>query len=306
MGYGMYSIDAHRALTTSRAKAPREAVFRQRKCHPLMDPKGLRVRESRDSEAHPHSLGIVLALDVTGSMGQIPHDLATRDLPAFVGLLEQIRVEDPQVLFMAVGDATSDRAPLQVGQFESEAGLMDQWLTSSFLEGGGGGSFQESYELAMYVAARHTSMDCWEKRRRRGYFFLTGDELPYAGVSRIEVERLIGDELADDVPIERIVDELSVAYEPFFLIPDLSRVQRCGGRWRELLGDQVIPLALPEDICPTAALVVALGQGAIADLSGAEAVLKKVGVTERRRVARILRALEPYAESPTRAAEAAE
>ena len=30
-------------------------------------------------------------------------------------------VTDPQVLFMAIGDATSDLAPLQVGQFESTA-----------------------------------------------------------------------------------------------------------------------------------------------------------------------------------------
>ena len=40
--------------------------------------------------------------------------------------------------FVAVGDATCDRAPLQVGQFESAAKEMDQWLTWSFLEGGGG------------------------------------------------------------------------------------------------------------------------------------------------------------------------
>ncbi|MCL2777272.1 MAG: hypothetical protein FWD73_04645 [Polyangiaceae bacterium] len=34
---------------------------------------------------------------------------------------------------MAVGDATSDEAPLQVGQFETTAELMDQWLTWTFL-----------------------------------------------------------------------------------------------------------------------------------------------------------------------------
>ena len=72
MGYGNYSHEAHRALTTARAHLPTQQVFRQRSCHALMNPKGVTARESRDSEDHPESLGIVFALDVTGSMGAIP------------------------------------------------------------------------------------------------------------------------------------------------------------------------------------------------------------------------------------------
>jgi len=105
MGYGGYSFEAHRAITSARADLPAQAVFKQRECHPLMRPHGLRVRESRDSESHPHSLGIILALDVTGSMGEIPELLAKKELPGFVKLLLDHGVPDPQVLFMAVGDA---------------------------------------------------------------------------------------------------------------------------------------------------------------------------------------------------------
>lgn len=121
----------------------------------------------------------MFALDVTGSMGDIPQTLARRELPTFMKLLTDCGVADPQLMFMAIGDATSDRAPLQVGQFESTANLMDQWLTWSYLEGGGGGTGEESYELAFYVIAQHTDMDCWVKRKKRGYLFVTGDELPY-------------------------------------------------------------------------------------------------------------------------------
>ena len=103
MGYGGYSFEAHRAITSARADLPTQAVFKQRECHPLMRPHGLRVRESRDSESHPHSLGIILALDVTGSMGEIPELLAKKELPGFVKLLLDHGVPDPQVLFMAVG-----------------------------------------------------------------------------------------------------------------------------------------------------------------------------------------------------------
>jgi hypothetical protein len=110
-------------------------------------------------------------------------------------LLTACHVADPQVMFMAVGDATSDRAALQVGQFETTAELMDQWLTWSYLEGGGGGTGSESYELALYVAAQHTDMDNWVKRKKKGYFFMTGDELPYPAVSRHQVDALLGEKL---------------------------------------------------------------------------------------------------------------
>ena len=296
MGYGMYSIDAHRALTDSRAKAPREKVFKQRECHPLMNPHGIRVRECRDSDAHPNSIGIVFALDVTGSMGGIPDRLARRDLPEFMKLLLATGVEDPQVLFMAVGDATCDAAPLQIGQFESEAELMDQWLTWSYLEGGGGGGSKESYELGMYLAARHTVMDCWEKRRRRGYFFMTGDEHPYPLVSKSQVKGLIDDDLDDDLPIERIIDELSVSFEPFYLLPDPRRGSACGDRWRDLLGDHVIQLAAPEDTCHVAASVVALGEGSLASVEEVADRLAGDGLAKDR-VAGIVRAITPFAET---------
>jgi hypothetical protein len=54
MGYGNYSHSAHQALASNRAALSRNEVFMQRGCHALMDPKGLTVRESRDSAEHPN------------------------------------------------------------------------------------------------------------------------------------------------------------------------------------------------------------------------------------------------------------
>src|SRR5207244_3280285 len=42
MGLGDYSHAAHEAITRGRAKLPREEVFKQRRCHPLMDPRGVK------------------------------------------------------------------------------------------------------------------------------------------------------------------------------------------------------------------------------------------------------------------------
>jgi hypothetical protein len=258
-----------------------------------MDPKGVRVRESRDSETHPSSVGIVFALDVSGSMGAIPSLLATSTLPAFMKVLLDAGVADPQVLFMAVGFAGGDAAPLQVGQFESSERLMDQWLTNMYLEGGGGGG-NESYELAMYFAARHTAMDCVEKRGRRGYFFATGDEPPNPVVSRQQVAALVGDALADDVPIGRVVDELQRTFEPFFLIPDPERGARVGRAWRDVLGSRVIVMESPDDTSAVAAGAVALLEGAAPSLDALVAQLGRAGF-ETARLRAMAKALEPFA-----------
>src|SRR5688500_14244711 len=108
MGYGAYSHEAHVAMTARRQGASQGEVFRQTACHPLMNPHGVKVRESRDSEAHPSSLAIAFALDVSGSMGEIPARLATTTLPHFMAALLDAGVADPQVLFMAVGNAASE------------------------------------------------------------------------------------------------------------------------------------------------------------------------------------------------------
>ncbi len=296
MGYGNYSSQAHDAIVQKRAKEPVQEVFQQTGCHPLMNPKGLRLREARDSAEHPNSLGIVFALDVTGSMGTIPKLMATQMLPKFMKILTDCHVKDPQLLFMAVGDATSDQAPLQVGQFESTAQLMDQWLTWSFLEGRGGGNNHESYELALYTLAQHTAMDCWEKRQKKGYVFLTGDELPFPSLSKHVVESLIGDRLDQDLTAEEIVAELQKTFVPFFVIPDQKRRENCEARWRELLGDHVLCMSNPQDICYVSAGAVCLYEGLVPDMDALGRVFKDMGL-EYGDLSSVMRALTPLAEA---------
>jgi hypothetical protein len=296
MGYGNYSAEAYDAIVRARTDLPTQHVFKQTACHPLMDPKGIKARESRDSAEHPGTVSIVFALDVTGSMGEIPVQLARKELPNFMKILLDCQIPDPQVLFMAVGDATSDRAPLQVGQFESTAELMDQWLTWSYLEGNGGGQGYESYELALYLLAEHTVIDSWIKRQKRGYLLMTGDELPYPVVSRHQVEALIGDRIDEDLPLEEVVAVLEESFEPFFLIPDLDRRARCERRWRDLLGDRVLCMTSPGDTCYVGAGAIGLNEGVIQDVDDLAHRLERAGAPKDR-IAAAARALAPYAES---------
>jgi len=294
MGFGGYSYEAHEAIARKRADLPIQKVFRQERIHDLMKPFGVKLRESRDSVGHPQSLAIAFALDVTGSMGVIPERLARKELPGFVRTLLDLGIADPQVLFMAVGDAFSDQAPLQVGQFESTGELMDQWLTWCWLEGHGGPGDHESYELALYFSARHLEMDCRRLRGKRGYFFLTGDEKPYPQLSREAVRRLLGDELEEDLPLAVVVDEAQRALEPFFLIPDLDRRVRCERAWRNVLGDRVISMESPADTCAVAAGIVALGEGALADVAALVKELERRGHPPDR-IGAVVRALTPWA-----------
>lgn len=283
MGYGSYSYDAHKALTTARSGQSTQAVFSQTKIHPAMNPFGVTFRESRDSDEHPTSLSIIFALDVSGSMGAIPTQLATKELPGFMKMLTDCKIASPQVLFAAFTDHEYDGRPLQVGQFETTAELMDQWLTRCSLSGGGErapaytgntGSYFESYDLAFHFAAHHTAIDCWEKRQKKGYLFVTGDEPPYPAVRSEVVKHVIGTDVPH-TPLRDVVAAAKKMYEPFFLVPDPGRFASMSKPWQAVLGDRVIEMRDPCDTSAVAAGLVALGEGAVENLDHLKTLLKE-------------------------------
>ena len=267
--------------------------------HQTLDPRGLGVRESRDSDEHPESNAVIISLDVTGSMGKVVRGIHG-DLPRLHEMLLGHRyIPHPQIMFAAVGDATCDEVPLQVGQFESD-NRMDQNLENMVLEGGGGGQKTESYELMLYVAARHTAIDCWEKRRRKGYLFMIGDEMAYPSVKRHEVERLIGRGVQADVPLEEVVAEVTQRYHVFYVIPGGASHggdKHIIGFWERLLGPQhVIRLECPEDTSESIGLTIGVSEGTISVEQGAAQLCHR-GMVGRAvdRVAAALSALRPGA-----------
>jgi hypothetical protein len=300
MGSGSWSTNVYDAAARYRAAAGtgafaysdhvRHTASRHTwRAHQSLDPVGLTVRESRDSAEHPDSLAIAVVFDVTGSMGGVPRTLQTK-LPDLFGLLlRKGYVRDPQILFGAVGDATCDRVPLQLGQFESD-NRMDDDLGNILLEGGGGGQMTESYELALYAMARHTDIDCHTKRGRRGYLFLIGDEMPYGKVKAREVRAVFGETIRHDIPVQDILAELTRMYHVHYILP--AGASYAGNPevltlWRRLLGQNVIELDDLDAVCETIALTVGLGEEAI-DLAAGLADLADVGSTAVDTVARAL------------------
>ncbi|MEV8511962.1 hypothetical protein [Dactylosporangium sp. NPDC051484] len=281
MGSGTWSTDVYDAADRYRRATGTSAFAYSdsgaRSVHKALDPLGS-TRESRDSDEHPDSVAIAVLFDVTGSMRSVPRVLQ-RKLPQLLGLLlRKGYVKDPQILFGAIGDATCDRAPLQIGQFESDNRL-DEDLGRFVLEGGGGGQMTESYELALYFMARRTSVDCYEKRGRRGYLFIIGDEQAYPRVKPAEVEKVIGDRLGEPIGLRAIVDEVRRTYDTYYILPAGSSY--AGNTaildfWRDLLGQNVIALDDLDAVCETIALTIGLGEDSI-DLAEGLADLHEVG-----------------------------
>ena len=185
----------------------------QRSVHPELNPHG-KVRECMNMTP------IVVAMDVTRSRGDDSRAIYAK-LPMFIGQIElRNYVPGPAISFAAIGDATSgDRAPLQVGQFEADNRL-DAVLAKIWLEEGGGGSGQESYELAAYYYARHTRLAAHE-RGDKGFFFFLGDEGFYPQVDLAQVARILGHQAPEAQPEidrpRRTGRHLRVGGPPFYI-----------------------------------------------------------------------------------------
>lgn len=274
MGTTRWSDDHYRDRAKLRARTGKDTFEHDhairagavdRAVHQKMNPRGVGVRESRDSAAHPNSHAVVVLFDVTGSMNGVPRVLQAH-LPKLMGLLiRKGYLEHPQILIGAVGDATCDEAPLQVGQFESGIEIEED-LGKLYLEGGGGGHITESYELALYFMARHTALDCYEQRGQRGYLFVIGDEIPYATVKREEVRAVIGDGLQTSIPVEKVVAELQRTYDVYHVLPKLTsnwKNPTVRHRWVELLGQNALRLEEPAAICELIASTIGVAEGKV-------------------------------------------
>ena len=146
-------------------------AFKQRHLASELNPFNV-VRECRDTEEHPNTVPVILALDVTGSMGRASVEVAKRLNTIMTELFD--KVKDVEFMIMGIGDLAYDGAPVQASQFESDIRIAEQ-LDKIYFEGGGGGNAYESYTAAWYFGLYQTDLDCW-KRGKKGIIITLGDE----------------------------------------------------------------------------------------------------------------------------------
>ncbi len=267
MGYTSWSSDAYKHLKSSYSKKSRNDIFTSNKTRTIadsMNPHGLVFRESRDSDAHPNSLAVAVFLDVTGSMGKIPEDLIRNKLGSLMDTIIDHKVESPQVMFSAIGDHYSDRAPLQVGQFESGTDELSKCLTSVFIEGGGGGQNKESYLLAWLIGGRHTSIDCFEKRNEKGFLFTIGDEKNWDHIEANRIKAIMGYKQSDALKASELLAQAQRMYHVFHIHINATSYKNDPnviGYWRDLLGERLLILDDHSTIAELIATTVAVVKG---------------------------------------------
>lgn len=190
-------------------------LFKARVVQDELNPYNV-MRECCDSDEHPNTLPVILALDVTGSMGNGAAEVAKKLNTVMTRLYE--KVADVEFLVMGIGDLAYDNAPIQASQFESDIRIAEQ-LDKVYFEYGGGGNSFESYTAAWYFGLRHTKLDCW-KRGKKGIIITMGDEplnpyLPHTALSRVT-----GDSLQADVETNELYKAASEKFDIYHLAVD--------------------------------------------------------------------------------------
>ena len=275
MGGSAYSHDAYSYFSSSTKGKSVDDVFTQNKTRTIattMDPKGITFREARDSAVHPESLAIMIWLDVTGSMGKIPDIIVREKLDKIMSTLIDHGVNDAAVFFGAIGDHntgySSDKYPLQVGQFESGADELVKCLTSTFIEGGGGGNNCESYCLAHFFAGKHTSIDCYEKRGKKGFLFTIGDEQNHKLFSAADQIKIFGYEQAEDVTDKEMLEMAQRMYHVFHIHCNETGYKDNPGvfsYWKDLLGERLIIMDDYNSVAEIIASTIAVMNGVSID-----------------------------------------
>lgn len=266
MGSSRWSADDWTSYSSSTKTKTTDKIFTSRTLKDSLNPYGISMRESRDSDINPQSNAIIVGLDVTGSMGIIADALAREGLGVMVEeILKRKPVSDPHIMCMGVGDAYYDSAPLQTTQFEADITIAKQ-LEEIWLEKGGGGNHFESYNLPWYFAALHTSIDCFEKRNKKGYLFTIGDEEAPEKLLKSQIEKIFGDTVQQDYSTEQLLNMVSKMYHVFHVVVEegshaRSYLPEVMDSWTKLLAQRVLRLSNYKNLAEVIVSAIEVNEG---------------------------------------------
>lgn len=227
------TVDAAGVLSTE--ASTRQTLFRRTSLSPELNPYN-KVRECRDSAEHPNTLPVILALDVTGSMGNSAKEIASK----LNIIMETIfkNTKDVEFMVQAIGDEDYDAVPFQMSQFESDIRIAKQ-LDQVYFEGGGGVNLWESYSYAWYAAWKHCDLDVW-KRGGKGIIITIGDEPLNPYIKSIYVEQVFGDTLQEaELATRDIYNAIKDKYDVYHIcVSNYIIDEYKDEEFREVLGNQ--------------------------------------------------------------------
>lgn len=167
-----YSKSMSKMVDTNSLRVTSGQEFYSTSMKATMDPKN-KIRECINTDEHPNTIPVILALDVTGSMGKACTETASA-LGAMMDMLYK-KFKDIEIMVMGVGDFECDYSPLQVSQFESDVRVAQQ-LDEIWMEHHGGGNGYESYTAPWFFGLYRTKLDAYDKQGRKGIIITMGDE----------------------------------------------------------------------------------------------------------------------------------
>jgi hypothetical protein len=180
MGSGSFKVSSYATYSTSLGRTYDKdtgrvtgQTFESKHIDPSLDPKKFKVRECANSDEHPNTVPVILALDVTGSMGEACNETAAALGVIVTNLYDKFK--DIEFCIMGIGDLAYDNAPIQMSQFESDVRIAEA-LDKIYIEHGGGGNGYESYTAAWYMGLKRTKLDAYDKQGRKGIIITMGDE----------------------------------------------------------------------------------------------------------------------------------
>lgn len=252
MGGGSWTSDAYNSYTTttrgvdydtfSSATYSAQDIYTSYRLASELNPKHI-MRQCCDSDEHPNTTPVILALDVTGSMGDASVRVAQKLNEIMTNLYEDQSISDIEFCVMGIGDLYYDDAPIQISQFESDIRIAEQ-LDKIYFEAGGGGNHYESYSAAWYMGLKHCDLDCW-KRGKKGIIITLGDELPNPYLPKRELNEITGDSVQDDIETKELYELAKEKFDIFHIaVKDHStsynyynNICNLDNKWKECIGD---------------------------------------------------------------------
>lgn len=195
---------------------------------------------------------LTIVVDVTGSMGSWPQTIFSK-LPYLEHEAKEYLGEDTEIGFGAVGDANSDKYPVQAVPYSKGLDLKDQ-LAKIIVEGKGGSNESESYELTSLYYARNVDMP----KATHPILIMIGDENYYDVINPDQAKRYAKTVIPQRVLAEEVFDELKSKYTVYLIRkcygyggPNSRNAtdQRIQDRWVKIFGeDHVVDLPDPERV----------------------------------------------------------
>lgn len=192
--------------------ASAQDLYRSEQLNEVLNPKGV-MRECVDSDEHPETIPVILALDVTGSMGSAAEAVAKQLNDIMTELYKSVK--DVEFCVMAIGDLSYDNAPIQMGQFESDIRIAEQ-LEKVYFERGGGGNAWESYTAAWYMGLNHTKLDCWN-RGKKGIIITMGDEPMNPYLPMRPLAKATGDNIQGDIDTKSLYEAVTKKFDVYHI-----------------------------------------------------------------------------------------